>query len=153
MNFAPRCTPDFSPLGTLPGWLSALLRARGVDTEEKADHFLNPSLKDLHDRDHPDYHRGAVHHGCRVHPGVRAADHRGHPVRRLQRQHDQRICVGVPGGKASDAEGCEGLRNDIWRGAVRSSPSRFSLELGVWSLELGRGGAGWSDLSSEGRRI
>ena len=49
MNFTPRCTPDFSPLGTLPGWLSALLRARGVDTEEKADHFLNPSLKDLHD--------------------------------------------------------------------------------------------------------
>ena len=49
MNFTPRCTPDFSPLGTLPVWLSALLRARGVDTEEKADHFLNPSLKDLHD--------------------------------------------------------------------------------------------------------
>lgn len=49
MNFTPRCTPDFSPLGTLPGWLSALLRARGVDTEEKADRFLNPSLKDLHD--------------------------------------------------------------------------------------------------------
>ncbi len=49
MNFTPRCTPDFSPLGTLPGWLSALLRARGVDTKEKADRFLNPSLKDLHD--------------------------------------------------------------------------------------------------------
>lgn len=49
MNFTPRCTPDFSPLGTLPGWLSALLRARGVDTEEKADRFLIPSLKDLHD--------------------------------------------------------------------------------------------------------
>lgn len=49
MNFTPRCTPDFSPLGTLPGWLSALLRARGVDTEEKADRFLNPSLMDLHD--------------------------------------------------------------------------------------------------------
>lgn len=49
MNFTPRCTPDFKPLGTLPGWLSALLRARGVDTEEKADRFLNPSLKDLHD--------------------------------------------------------------------------------------------------------
>lgn len=49
MNFTPRCTPDFSPLGTLSGWLSALLRARGVDTEEKADRFLNPSLKDLHD--------------------------------------------------------------------------------------------------------
>ena len=49
MNFTPRCAPDFSPLGTLPGWLSALLRARGVDTEEKADRFLNPSLKDLHD--------------------------------------------------------------------------------------------------------
>ena len=49
MNFTPRCAPDLSPLGALPGWLCALLRARGVDTEEKARRFLNPSLEDLHD--------------------------------------------------------------------------------------------------------
>ena len=49
LTFAPRCAPDLSPLGSLPGWLSALLRARGVDTEEKADRFLNPSLTDLND--------------------------------------------------------------------------------------------------------
>ena len=33
----------------LPGWLSDLLRARGVDTPEKADFFLHPDLKRLHD--------------------------------------------------------------------------------------------------------
>ena len=49
MLFTPRSAPDFTPLGSLPGWLSALLRARGVDTEEKAEHFLHPSLSDLQD--------------------------------------------------------------------------------------------------------
>ena len=48
-QFIPRCTPDCTPLGSLPGWLSALLRARGVDTEEKARRFLNPSLSGLCD--------------------------------------------------------------------------------------------------------
>ena len=33
----------------LPGWVSDLLRARGVDTPEKADFFLHPDLKRLHD--------------------------------------------------------------------------------------------------------
>ena len=40
------------PAGTLPGfpeWESALLRARGMDTPEKAEKFLHPSLSDLHD--------------------------------------------------------------------------------------------------------
>lgn len=49
MRFIPRCVPDFTPLGSLPGWLSALLRARGVDTEDKARRFLNPDLSALHD--------------------------------------------------------------------------------------------------------
>ncbi len=37
------------PLGNLPGWLSALLRTRGIDTPEKAERFLHPSLSHLHD--------------------------------------------------------------------------------------------------------
>ena len=49
MIFTPRCAADFTPLGSLPGWLSALLRARGVDSEEEADRFLHPSLAGLHD--------------------------------------------------------------------------------------------------------
>lgn len=47
MKFTSRCTPDLTPLGALPGWLSALLRSRGVDTPEKARRFLDPSLSDL----------------------------------------------------------------------------------------------------------
>lgn len=37
------------PVGDLPLWLSTLLRTRGVDTPEKAQRFLNPSLEQLHD--------------------------------------------------------------------------------------------------------
>ena len=48
-EFTPRAPADLSPLGSLSGWMSALLRARGVDTEEKARRFLNPSLSELHD--------------------------------------------------------------------------------------------------------
>ena len=48
-EFTPRAPADLSPLGSLSGWMSALLRARGVDTEEKARRFLNPSLSGLHD--------------------------------------------------------------------------------------------------------
>ena len=49
MQFIPRSAADFTPLGSLPGWLSALLRSRGVDTEEKAYRFLNPDLSGLQD--------------------------------------------------------------------------------------------------------
>ena len=49
MQFVSRCTAGLAPLGSLPGWLSALLRARGVDTEEKARRFLYPDLSDLRD--------------------------------------------------------------------------------------------------------
>ena len=37
------------PLPGVPAWMSSLLRCRGIDTEEKAEHFLHPSLGDLHD--------------------------------------------------------------------------------------------------------
>ena len=48
-EFTARAPADLSPLGSVPGWLSALLRARGIDTAEKADRFLNPSLSGLCD--------------------------------------------------------------------------------------------------------
>ena len=37
------------PIGDMPMWLSSLLRARGVDTPEKAERFLHPGLGQLHD--------------------------------------------------------------------------------------------------------
>lgn len=40
---------EASPIGDLPQWLSSLLRTRGVDTPEKAERFLHPSLEHLHD--------------------------------------------------------------------------------------------------------
>ena len=49
IQFTPRVIPDSAPLGSLSGWMSALLRARGIDTEEKARRFLNPSLSGLCD--------------------------------------------------------------------------------------------------------
>ena len=49
MQFRQRCPEDRTPLMSLPGWLSALLRARGVNTDEKARRFLSPSLDQLHD--------------------------------------------------------------------------------------------------------
>ena len=49
MNFTPRGAADLSPIGSFPGWFSALLRQRGIQTEEEANRFLSPSLEDLHD--------------------------------------------------------------------------------------------------------
>ncbi len=49
IQFTPRVIPDSAPLGSLSGWMSALLRARGIYTEEKARRFLNPSLSGLCD--------------------------------------------------------------------------------------------------------
>ena len=49
LQFIKRGPKDASPIGDLPLWLSALLRARGVDTEEKAQRFLYPSVEYLHD--------------------------------------------------------------------------------------------------------
>ena len=47
-RFIQRCTESASFSG-LPAWFSALLRSRGITTEEEARAFLNPSLADLHD--------------------------------------------------------------------------------------------------------
>lgn len=49
IRFVPRCGDDSPLLPGLPGWFSALLRARGIDTGEKARCFLSPSAEDLHD--------------------------------------------------------------------------------------------------------
>lgn len=40
---------EITPLGDLPGWLSSLLRTRGIDTPEKAERFLHPCLEQLYD--------------------------------------------------------------------------------------------------------
>ncbi len=40
---------DYQPLPGMPEWLSRVLFQRGVDTEDAADAFLNPSLHQLHD--------------------------------------------------------------------------------------------------------
>ena len=48
-RFIQRCADSGSPFPSLPGWMSALLRARGLQTEEEVQHFLSPSLSDLHD--------------------------------------------------------------------------------------------------------
>ncbi len=49
MEFVPRGPADPAPLGGLPGWFSAMLRLRGITTEEESRRFLSPSLGDLHD--------------------------------------------------------------------------------------------------------
>ena len=49
LQFIKRGPKEAQPIGDLPLWLSALLRARGVDTEEKAQRFLYPSVEHLHD--------------------------------------------------------------------------------------------------------
>lgn len=48
-EFRKRYTGTAESLPGLPDWESELLRARGVDTPEKADRFLHPSLDQLHD--------------------------------------------------------------------------------------------------------
>lgn len=40
---------ESAPIGDLPAWLSTLLRTRGIDTPQKAERFLHPSLEHLHD--------------------------------------------------------------------------------------------------------
>ncbi len=49
LQFIRRGPRDAQPIGDLPQWLSALLRARGVDTPEKAERFLHPDVSQLHD--------------------------------------------------------------------------------------------------------
>ena len=49
LQFIRRGPKDVQPIGDMPLWLSALLRARGVDTLEKAERFLHPDVSHLHD--------------------------------------------------------------------------------------------------------
>ena len=49
LHYVKRGPKDAQPIGDLPLWLSALLRARGVDTPEKAERFLYPDVAQLHD--------------------------------------------------------------------------------------------------------
>ncbi len=49
LRFLERNTPEKGTLTGFPDWLSVLLAQRGVDTLEKAQRFLHPSLNDLHD--------------------------------------------------------------------------------------------------------
>ena len=49
VSFIPRSEPDLTPLAGFPGWFSALLRARGIRTEEAAEAFLHPAAEQLHD--------------------------------------------------------------------------------------------------------
>lgn len=49
LQFIRRGTSVSQPIGDLPMWLSTLLRNRGVDTPEKAERFLHPSLEHLND--------------------------------------------------------------------------------------------------------
>ncbi len=49
LEFIRRGPRDAQPIGDMPLWLSSLLRARGVDTPEKAERFLYPDVSHLHD--------------------------------------------------------------------------------------------------------
>lgn len=48
LRFQKRGAGVSQPIGDLPMWLSELLRNRGMDTPEKAERFLHPSLGQLH---------------------------------------------------------------------------------------------------------
>ncbi len=48
LQFIRRGPENPQPIGTLPLWLSTLLRNRGVDTPEKAEKFLHPDVSQLH---------------------------------------------------------------------------------------------------------
>ncbi|MGN0778796.1 MAG: single-stranded-DNA-specific exonuclease RecJ [Aristaeellaceae bacterium] len=49
LQFVKRGASVSQPIGDMPLWLSSLLRNRGIDTPEKAERFLHPSLAQLHD--------------------------------------------------------------------------------------------------------
>ncbi len=48
-RFISRCASSAPSFPDTPPWLSSLLAARGIRTEEEAARFMNPSLTDLHD--------------------------------------------------------------------------------------------------------
>ena len=50
VEFRRRCLAENRPpLSGVAPWMNDLLQARGIDTEEKKEKFLHPSLDDLHD--------------------------------------------------------------------------------------------------------
>ncbi len=50
VEFRRRCLAENRPpLSGVAPWMNDLLQARGIDTEEKKEKFLHPSLEDLHD--------------------------------------------------------------------------------------------------------
>ena len=49
VRFEQRGQVDLTPMGGRPGWFSALLRLRGVETEEAARRYLAPSPEQMHD--------------------------------------------------------------------------------------------------------
>ncbi len=49
LRFVRRTAPGNGTLEGLPEWLAALLVQRGVDTREKAQRFLHPSMDQMHD--------------------------------------------------------------------------------------------------------
>ena len=49
IQYIPRGRADMPLPGSSSDLLTALLRLRGIDTEDAAERFLNPSLEDLHD--------------------------------------------------------------------------------------------------------
>ena len=48
-EFRKRFRGQAAPLPGMPAWESELLQARGIDTAEKAEQFLHPSLNGMHD--------------------------------------------------------------------------------------------------------
>ncbi len=49
LEFIRRGSGAYHTVGDCPPWLSSLLLSRGIDTPEKAERFLHPSLLQLHD--------------------------------------------------------------------------------------------------------
>ena len=49
IRFEQRGQADLTPMGNLPGWFSALLRLRGIETEKEAKGYLASSPDQLHD--------------------------------------------------------------------------------------------------------
>lgn len=62
---------EAAPIGDLPVWLSSLLRTRGIDTPEKAERFLHPSLEQLHD---PFLMQGMEKAVCLIREAIAAGD-------------------------------------------------------------------------------
>ena len=49
VRFVQRGKPHYEPIAGLPGWMSSILRNRGIDSDEKARNFLNPEISQLWD--------------------------------------------------------------------------------------------------------